>query len=151
HRGALSAHRVERPRRVFVVSSHDARTTRAKMGDVSLDDQDVRGPGAPAPTGAVPPAQRAGTRLDPWFGAYAQRTHGMRASEIRALFAVATRPEVVSLAGGMPYLEGLPLEVIGDAIQRLVATRGTTALQYGSGQGDEGLREQIVEVMRLEA
>lgn len=122
------------------------------MSDVSLDDQDVPGPGTPAPrTGPGAPARREGTRLDPWFGAYAQRTHGMKASEIRALFAVANRPEVVSLAGGMPYLEGLPLEVIADAIQRLVTTRGTTVLQYGSGQGDEGLREQIVEVMRLEA
>ena len=74
----------------------------------------------------------------------------MRASEIRALFAVASRPEVVSLAGGMPYLEGLPLDVIGEMAQRVIATRGTTALQYGSGQGDETLREQILEVMRLE-
>ncbi|HUX71033.1 MAG TPA: PLP-dependent aminotransferase family protein [Cellulomonadaceae bacterium] len=81
---------------------------------------------------------------------YAERTHGMRASEIRALFAVASRPEVVSLAGGMPYLEGLPLDVIGEMAQRVIATRGTTALQYGSGQGDETLREQILEVMRLE-
>jgi len=96
------------------------------------------------------PTPAAGTRLDPWLGSYAERTHGMRASEIRALFAVANRPEVVSLAGGMPYLEGLPLDVIGDLAQRVVATRGTTALQYGSGQGDETLREQILEVMRLE-
>ncbi len=74
----------------------------------------------------------------------------MRASEIRALFAVASRPEVVSLAGGMPYLDGLPLDVIGEMAQHVIATRGTTALQYGSGQGDETLREQILEVMRLE-
>ncbi|WP_246130967.1 aminotransferase-like domain-containing protein [Cellulomonas aerilata] len=74
----------------------------------------------------------------------------MRASEIRALFAVANRPEVVSLAGGMPYLEGLPLDVLADMTRRVVATRGTVALQYGSGQGDETLREQILEVMRLE-
>ncbi|MBO9556495.1 PLP-dependent aminotransferase family protein [Cellulomonas sp.] len=92
-----------------------------------------------------------GTRLDPWLGAYADRTHGMRASEIRALFAVANRPEVVSLAGGMPYLDGLPLDVLGEIAGRVVATRGLQALQYGSGQGDETLREQILEVMRLEA
>ncbi|BDZ42057.1 GntR family transcriptional regulator [Paraoerskovia sediminicola] len=98
--------------------------------------------GRPGPTG--------GTRLDPWFGAYAQRAHGMRASEIRALFAVANRPEVVSLAGGMPYLDGLPLDSIADTIQRLVATRGTTVLQYGSGQGDETLREHIVDVVAME-
>ncbi|MBU5422340.1 PLP-dependent aminotransferase family protein [Cellulomonas hominis] len=96
------------------------------------------------------PTPAAGTRLDRWLGSYAERTHGMRASEIRALFAVANRPEVVSLAGGMPCLDVLPLDVIGELAQRVVATRGTTALQYGSGQGDEGLREQILEVMRLE-
>nr|WP_229872320.1 PLP-dependent aminotransferase family protein [Promicromonospora soli] len=74
----------------------------------------------------------------------------MRASEIRALFSVANRPEVVSLAGGMPYLEGLPLDVIADTMQRLIATKGTTALQYGSGQGEEVLREHITQVVSLE-
>ncbi|SDB88932.1 DNA-binding transcriptional regulator, MocR family, contains an aminotransferase domain [Sanguibacter gelidistatuariae] len=99
-------------------------------------------------TSLTPPTP--GTRLDPWFGAYAQRAHNMRASEVRALFAVVNRPEVVSLAGGMPYLEGLPLGVIADTMQRVIATQGTTALQYGSGQGLEELREQILDVMRLE-
>ncbi len=96
------------------------------------------------------PEHSPGTRLDPWFGAYAARAHGMRASEIRALFAVASRPEVVSLAGGMPFIEGLPLEVIGEAVQRLIRTKGTTALQYGSGQGEESLREKIIDVVALE-
>jgi len=50
----------------------------------------------------------------------------------------------------MPYLEGLPLDTIADAMQRLVATRGTTALQYGSGQGAEELRERIIDIVRLE-
>ena len=49
------------------------------------------------------PAQPTSTRLDPWVGTYAARTRGLTASEIRALFAVADRPEVVSLAGGMPF------------------------------------------------
>ncbi|GAB2464357.1 hypothetical protein GCM10007967_18490 [Xylanimonas ulmi] len=103
--------------------------------------------GAAAAAGQV---EAAGTRLDPWFGAYAQRAHGMRASEIRALFSVANRPEVVSLAGGMPFIQGLPLEVIGEAMRRLITTKGATALQYGSGQGDEELRERILEVVALE-
>nr|WP_062070487.1 PLP-dependent aminotransferase family protein [Demequina sediminicola] len=96
-------------------------------------------------------SDRHGTRLDPWFDAYAARAHRMRASEIRALFAVANRPEVVSLAGGMPYIGGLPLEEIGEMSRRLIVEQGEVALQYGSGQGDEGLREQITEVMALEA
>ena len=44
--------------------------------------------------------QSQGNRLDPWFDAYADRAHNLRASEIRALFSVVSRPEVVSLAGG---------------------------------------------------
>jgi DNA-binding transcriptional MocR family regulator len=91
-----------------------------------------------------------GTRLDPWLGSYAARAHNMRASEIRALFAVASRPEVVSLAGGMPYIGGLPLEEIGEMMRRLVVEHGETALQYGSGQGYEPLREHITQVMALE-
>ncbi|RCG30151.1 PLP-dependent aminotransferase family protein [Sphaerisporangium album] len=74
----------------------------------------------------------------------------MVASEVRALFAVASRPEVVSLAGGMPYVTALPLDSVGELVADLVARRGTVALQYGSGQGDPALREQICEVMRLE-
>ncbi|MGV8979218.1 MAG: PLP-dependent aminotransferase family protein [Cellulomonas sp.] len=101
-------------------------------------------------TSGTPPTPAAGTRLDPWLDAYAERAHAMRASEIRALFAVANRPEVVSLAGGMPNLAGLPMDVLGEIAQRVIATQGATALQYGSGQGDETLREQILEVMRIE-
>ena len=88
--------------------------------------------------------------LDAFTARYAQRTHGMTASEIRALFAVASRPEVVSLAGGMPNLSALPLDVVGKLVGELVSSRGTQALQYGSGQGDPVLRGLICDVMALE-
>ncbi|MGZ4484623.1 MAG: PLP-dependent aminotransferase family protein, partial [Nocardioidaceae bacterium] len=80
------------------------------------------------------------TRLDSYVDRYAARTQGMTASEIRALFSVASRPEVVSLAGGMPNISGLPLDVVGGAIGDLIAANGATAMQYGSGQGDPTLR-----------
>ena len=91
-----------------------------------------------------------GNTLDPYSGRYAQRTHGLAVSEIRALFSVANRPEVVSLAGGMPYTAALPLDAVGAMLGELVAHRGATVLQYCAGQGDVGLREQICEVMALE-
>ena len=50
----------------------------------------------------------SGISLDPWFDNYADRASGLSASEVRALFAVASRPEVVSLAGGMPFVAALP-------------------------------------------
>ncbi|MDT3766770.1 PLP-dependent aminotransferase family protein [Gleimia hominis] len=88
-----------------------------------------------------------GTRLDPWFDAYAARAHGLRSSEIRALFAVVSRPEVVSLAGGMPNIKDLPLDRLAQSAAELIRRDGTQAMQYGSGQGWEPLRERITEVM----
>lgn len=87
---------------------------------------------------------------DPWFGSYASRAEDMRASEIRALFAVASRPEVVSLAGGMPYLEYLPFDELADLIAKMLRDQGTHAWQYGSAQGDPHLRERILDIVRLE-
>lgn len=93
-------------------------------------------------------AAAAGTRLDPWYNTYADRALGMKQSEVRQLFAVANRPEVVSLAGGMPFIEGLPMDFLADMSARLIRQRGTKIFQYGSGQGEEELREMITEVMR---
>ena len=93
---------------------------------------------------------REGTNLDPWYGLYADRTAGLSASEVRALFAVASRPEVVSLAGGMPFVKALPLERVTASMERVMREQGTRALQYGSGQGTPELREHILEIMALE-
>src|ERR1700710_1279415 len=109
-----------------------------------------RRPAAPARAHGNTPGPSGSTRLDSYVDRYAARTAGMTASEIRALFAVASRPEVVSLAGGMPNISGLPLDVVARAISDLVAHHGPEAMQYGSGQGVPELRAQITEVMRLE-
>lgn len=94
--------------------------------------------------------QVKGNRLDPWLDSYAARAHGLRASETRSLFAVASRPEVVSLAGGMPNLKDLPIDRLADATATMIRKDGGKALQYGNGQGLPRLREQIPEVMALE-
>lgn len=81
---------------------------------------------------------------------FAARAAGMQPSEIRSLFAVASRPEIVSLAGGMPNLSALPMEMMASVVHDLILTNGAEALQYGSGQGHPKLREQICDVMALE-
>ncbi|WP_412541137.1 PLP-dependent aminotransferase family protein [Longispora sp. K20-0274] len=91
-----------------------------------------------------------GTTLDDYTDRYAQRVRGMTASEIRALFAVASRPEVVSLAGGSPFVSALPLDAVGEMMGELIAKNGASALQYCIGQGDLPLREIICEIMALE-
>jgi 2-aminoadipate transaminase len=81
---------------------------------------------------------------------FAHRAAMMKPSEIRALFAVASRPDIVSLAGGMPNLSAFPMEMMASVVEKLITENGQEALQYGSGQGHPKLREQICDVMALE-
>ena len=81
---------------------------------------------------------------------FAHRAAHMKPSEIRSLFAVASRPEIVSLAGGMPNLSAIDMNVMASIVEKLVREHGQEALQYGSGQGHPKLREQICDVMALE-
>ena len=84
---------------------------------------------------------------DPWSAAFAAHAHDLQPSEIRALFAVASRPEVVSLAGGMPYVAALNMDHVAEAVSTMLRDRGLVALQYGGGQGTPELREHILQVM----
>jgi 2-aminoadipate transaminase len=89
--------------------------------------------------------------IDRFVDRYAERTSGMSASEVRALFAVASRPEVVSLAGGMPYVEALPAQDVLEVATEVVRDLGPTALQYGGGQGQLALRERAAMLMAEES
>ncbi|WP_347177326.1 PLP-dependent aminotransferase family protein [Glycomyces sp. L485] len=91
----------------------------------------------------------SGTTLDDYTGRYASRVHGMAQSEIRALFSVANRPEVVSLAGGNPYTAALPMGELGEMFTRLLDQNGAQALGYCPGQGSTALREALCGVMDL--
>lgn len=74
----------------------------------------------------------------------------MTASEIRALFALVSRSEVISLAGGAPDTTALDFEAVTRVSAEVLRQNGAVALQYGSGQGMPALREQLCEVMAAE-
>ena len=94
--------------------------------------------------------RRVDTTFDKFHDRYSTRSLGLKTSPVRALFAVVNRPEVVSLAGGMPNIADLPLDVVSESLKELVDTRGTVAMQYGSGQGEPEMRKHICEVMAVE-
>jgi 2-aminoadipate transaminase len=88
--------------------------------------------------------------VDPFADRYARRAAGMSASEVRALFAVASRPDVVSLAGGMPFVQALPTEHVLEVVESVLMERADVALQYGAGQGSPLLRERLAMLMTEE-
>jgi DNA-binding transcriptional MocR family regulator len=48
----------------------------------------------------------------------------------------------------MPFVQALPMDQLAETVKTMLLERGAQALQYGSGQGDVVLREQILDVMR---
>ena len=74
----------------------------------------------------------------------------MSASEVRALFSVASRADVISLAGGMPFVDALPMQDMRGAIEETLRLHGHRTLQYCGGQGLVELRSRLVALMAEE-
>ena len=83
----------------------------------------------------------------PWSHRYAFRTHVIKSSAIRELLKITQRPEVISLAGGLPAPEVFPVEQFQQACTRTLANNGPMALQYGATEGYQSLRELLARNM----
>ena len=71
----------------------------------------------------------------------------VRSSAVRDLFAAASRPDVISLSGGMPDVRRVPHDLVQRAVKQALEHDGATALQYGSSEGRLALRRIIVGLM----
>lgn len=78
----------------------------------------------------------------------APRAEGMTSSVIRDLLVLLDRPDVISFAGGIPDAALFPVEAVAAAADRVLRRQADRALQYGSTQGDPGLRDWIAGRMR---
>ena len=76
-----------------------------------------------------------------------QRAVGVKQSAVRDVFDIAMDPNLVSLAGGNPWLADLPLDELGRVASDLMTRFGTESLQYGPGQGTEEMRAAATAVM----
>jgi 2-aminoadipate transaminase len=74
----------------------------------------------------------------------------MLSSEIRDLLAVTARPDIISLAGGLPYTQAFDPEIIMRTVRRVLAEDHAAALQYGPSDGYAPLKHSLIEVMREE-
>ena len=74
----------------------------------------------------------------------------MRRSQIRDLLSVATRPEIISFAGGFPNPDTFPMEDLKEIVQEVLDEQGNAALQYGSTDGVMALRKEISKLYKRE-
>jgi 2-aminoadipate transaminase len=88
--------------------------------------------------------------LERYAGLFAERTTVMRSSEMRDLMAVTARPEVISLAGGLPDTSTFPPQSLAAQMSKIAAESAAAALQYGPTEGFDETKDCIVEVMAAE-
>ncbi|HWX51687.1 MAG TPA: PLP-dependent aminotransferase family protein [Solirubrobacteraceae bacterium] len=81
---------------------------------------------------------------------FAARTRGMKSSAMREMMALTERPDVISLAGGLPDTTTFAPELYAKLMSTVAAESTARALQYGPTEGMEATVECIVEVMAAE-
>ena len=88
--------------------------------------------------------------LERYAALFASRTKVMKSSAMRDLMAVTARPEVISLAGGLPDTSTFPPDTFAAVAQRIAAESCAKALQYGPTEGLDETKECIAAVMGAE-
>jgi 2-aminoadipate transaminase len=117
-------------------------------------DETPPGAGSPRPRGELPrmgERPRSTTRdLERYAGLFAQRTKVMKSSAMRDLMAITARPEVISLAGGLPDTSTFPAETFDAIMREIGAEARAQALQYGPTEGHAAAKDAIATVMHAE-
>src|SRR3954469_19806697 len=90
---------------------------------------------------------RMAISLPPQSGAtLSRRLAGTESSPVRELLELASRPEVISLAGGLPAPDTFDVAGLTQAFAEVLAgPQARRALQYSRTEGDGALRERLAE------
>jgi 2-aminoadipate transaminase len=88
--------------------------------------------------------------IERYAGLFASRTKVMKSSAMRDLMAVTARPEIISLAGGLPDTSTFPPDTFAAVAQRIASESCAKALQYGPTEGLEETKACIAQVMSAE-
>src|SRR2546423_1190167 len=88
--------------------------------------------------------------LERYADLFAGRTRVMRSSAMRDLMAITTRPDVISLAGGLPDTSTFPPESFAAQMTRIAQESAAEALQYGPTEGFDAMKAAMRGVMAAE-
>ncbi len=88
--------------------------------------------------------------LERYASLFAARTRVMRSSAMRDLMEITARPEVISLAGGLPDTSTFPPESFAAQMTKIAQESSAEALQYGPTEGFAETKACIGELMRAE-
>src|SRR5215208_5589275 len=99
---------------------------------------------------ADPPPRSTTRDLERYAGLFAARTRVMTSSAMRDLMAITARPEVISLAGGLPDTSSFPPATFAAQMTRIAQESAAEALQYGPTEGFDATKSAVRMVMEAE-
>jgi 2-aminoadipate transaminase len=102
------------------------------------------------PTTAGKPSRTTAHELKRYEALFAERTRGMRSSAMRDMMSLTERPEVISLAGGLPETRTFPPELYAKLMSKVAVESTARALQYGPTEGMACTVQCILQVMAAE-
>jgi 2-aminoadipate transaminase len=88
--------------------------------------------------------------IERYAALFADRTKVMKSSAMRDLMALTERPDVISLAGGLPDTSTFPPESYASLMNSVALDSCARALQYGPTEGLGLIKRCVVEVMQAE-
>lgn len=88
--------------------------------------------------------------IERYAALFSSRTQVMKSSAMRDLMALTQRPEVISLAGGLPDTSSFPSDTYAAVMQTIGAEALARSLQYGPTEGIDEIDACIQSVMSAE-
>jgi 2-aminoadipate transaminase len=80
-----------------------------------------------------------------WDGRFARRASLMKRSAVREILKVASRPEIISFAGGLPAAHLFPMRRVKAALTAVINRVGPEVLQYSRTEGITELRDWLAQ------
>lgn len=79
---------------------------------------------------------------------FSQLAHKIRASEVRELLKWQEKKRIISFGGGFPDPELYPVDELADIARDVILSYRDEALKYGTTEGLDELREEILKFMK---
>ena len=90
-------------------------------------DETPRGPGSGSESPGMGRSRSTARDLERYAGLFARRTQGMKSSAMRDMMAITSRPEIISLAGGLPDTSTFPAELLAKLMSGVAAESSARA------------------------
>ena len=79
---------------------------------------------------------------------FSQVVSRSKASAIRELLKIISRPEIISFAGGLPDPTLFPTKEVADIMGQVVRQSPKESLQYGTTEGQDSLKKELIKLLQ---